>query len=459
MSKPKVAFYWNASCGGCEEAVFDLAEDIFTVVEAVDIVFWPVALDFKRRDVENMEDGEITVSFINGAIRTAEQEDMVKLLRSRSQLVVAFGSCAHIGGIPGLANFNSRKQIFDWVYDQAPSVVNDEKVMPGTVTSVLEGELSLPEFYNTVRTLDMVIDVDYYLPGCAPPPDLIMEAITAILEGKLPEKGAVLAPDKCLCDTCGRKDNKPENIRLKEFKRVHLTEIDPEKCFLEQGLICHGPVTRSGCGERCINANMPCRGCFGAPSEVIDQGAKLLSALASMIDAEEEEEISRIADTLVDPAGMLNFYSLPSSLLVRKRGVIEKDKDIPEEKTEILMEKTEVLKREMVTMADDGLPEEDRKKIEDVESHLNEIHDEITGKEAEIEKIEASIKDLINRIENKGMVLPDDESREAALNTEEHLRTIHEQIKEREKEIADMEQTIKDLSSKIFGESQDEMEV
>jgi len=26
--KPKVAFYWCASCGGCEEAVVDLAEDI-----------------------------------------------------------------------------------------------------------------------------------------------------------------------------------------------------------------------------------------------------------------------------------------------------------------------------------------------------------------------------------------------------------------------------------------------
>ena len=50
--KPKVAFYWCASCGGCEEAVVDLAEKILDVVGAVDIVFWPVALDFKRADVE-----------------------------------------------------------------------------------------------------------------------------------------------------------------------------------------------------------------------------------------------------------------------------------------------------------------------------------------------------------------------------------------------------------------------
>ena len=45
--KPKVAFYWCAACGGCEETVVDLGEGILDVVAAVDIVLWPVALDFK----------------------------------------------------------------------------------------------------------------------------------------------------------------------------------------------------------------------------------------------------------------------------------------------------------------------------------------------------------------------------------------------------------------------------
>jgi len=44
--KPKVAFYWCASCGGCEETVVDLAEDILGVVEKVDIVLWPVSRVF-----------------------------------------------------------------------------------------------------------------------------------------------------------------------------------------------------------------------------------------------------------------------------------------------------------------------------------------------------------------------------------------------------------------------------
>ena len=117
MAKPKVALYWNASCGGCEEAWIDLNEDILKVVEAVDIVLWPVAMDFKRKDVEALEDGEIAVAFLNGGVRTSEQLEWSELLRRKSQLVVAFGSCAHLGGIPGLANFSDKRSLLEKVYE------------------------------------------------------------------------------------------------------------------------------------------------------------------------------------------------------------------------------------------------------------------------------------------------------------------------------------------------------
>ena len=324
MAKPKVAFYWCASCGGCEETVVDLNEDILKVTDAVDIVLWPVALDFKRKDIEALPDGEIAVSFINGAVRLEEQEEMVKLLRQKSKLVVAFGACAHLGGIPGLGNFWNRETIFQWVYKEAPTVENPEGVTPQTRVKVEEGELILPEFYDTVKTLDQTIPVDYYLPGCPPPPDLVMNAITAILKGELPEKGAVLAPKKALCDTCPRVDSKPEKLSIKEIKRPWQIKIDPEKCFLAQGLICMGPATRSGCGETCIRANMPCRGCFGPVDGVIDQGARALSMIASLLGLEEEkslpeEEVMKLISTVVDPAGTFYRFSLPSSILRRRR--------------------------------------------------------------------------------------------------------------------------------------------
>ncbi|MDX9753673.1 MAG: oxidoreductase [bacterium] len=318
MSKPKVGFNWLASCGGCEEAVVDLNEGILTVVEAVDIVFWPCAMDFKKDDVEKMDDGEIDVCFVNGAIRTSEEEHVSKLLRKKSKVIVAFGSCSHTGGIPGLGNLKTREEIMDEAYLNGMSTVNPDKVYPQSEFEAPEGKLELPVFLENVRCLNQVIDVDYYLPGCPPPANLIMNAITAILEGKLPPKGSVLAPDKAMCEECERKDTKPDNMLVKELKRPHEMIADPEKCLLAQGLLCLGPVTRAGCGAVCVKGNMPCTGCMGPTSRVRDYGAKALSAIASIVDQQEEDEIEKVLATVVDPEGTFYRYSVPASLLHRR---------------------------------------------------------------------------------------------------------------------------------------------
>jgi F420-non-reducing hydrogenase small subunit len=317
--KPKVAFYWCASCGGCEEAVVDLAESILDVVAAVDIVFWPVALDFKKEDVETMPDRSITACFINGAIRTSEQEEMVHLLRRKSQVLIAFGACSHMGGIPGLANLWNRQSIFQTSYKDTPTTVNPDGVVPKTEYKENGHTVTLPGFYETVRSLDQVEDVDYYIPGCAPTPKILMQTVQALLSGELPPKGSVIASDVALCEECPRKDSKPETLAITEFKRPHEILANEEECLLAQGLLCMGPATRGGCEALCVEGNMPCTGCFGPTSRVKDQGAKALSAIASSVDSNDEVEIEQILASIPDPVGTLYRYSLPSSLLRRRK--------------------------------------------------------------------------------------------------------------------------------------------
>lgn len=317
-SKPKVAFYWCSSCGGCEETVVDLHEDLLDVAATVDIVFWPAAMDFKVTDVEAFADDELAVSFVNGAIRTDEQLHMAKLLRRKSKLLIAFGSCAHLGGIPGLANLTSRREIFRTSYLDSPKNDNPQQTTPQTQTTVDGREVTLPAFWEQVHTLAQVVDVDYTVPGCPPPSSLLAEAIERILNNKLPEKGAVLAPDKALCDSCPRRETKTPGLRLKQLHRPHEIVADPEICFLDQGIICCGPATRSGCGEKCILGNMPCTGCFGPPPGVLDQGAKLLGAIATLFDADTPEAAEAMARQVVDPAGTFARYSVPASLLAMK---------------------------------------------------------------------------------------------------------------------------------------------
>jgi F420-non-reducing hydrogenase small subunit len=316
MAKPKLALYWAASCGGCDVAVLDTNEKILDIAGLCDIVFWPIAVDFKYHHVRAMEDKSIDLCLFNGAIRSTEQEEIAKLLRAKSKVLVAFGSCACFGGIPALANFTSRAEIIQRVYIDAPSNDNSEGTVPQLKTTVAEGELELPGLFETVLTLEQVVPVEYFVPGCPPPVDLILKLVDLYATGKLPPSGAVLASDKTLCDECKRVK---EEKKVTRFYRPHEIIIDPEKCLLEQGIICCGPATRGGCGLRCIEANMPCRGCFGPPAGVADQGAKMLSAIASIYEGNDTEAIKRMVEEVVDPAGTFYRFGMADSMLRRKR--------------------------------------------------------------------------------------------------------------------------------------------
>jgi len=319
LDKLKFGFYWAASCGGCEIAVLDIDEKILDVLEIAEVVFWPVAMDVKYKDVEAMPDGFMDVCFFNGAVRTEEQEHLAKLLRRKAKALVAFGSCAHIGGIPGLANVADRKEVFERAYLQSPSTVNKANLVPQTKVEAKEGILMLPEFYDTVMALDQVVDVDYYLPGCPPAPGLIVEAVQAIASGNLPPKGAVLAPEKSVCDECPRVR---EEKKISEIRRIIDFEPDPEKCLLEQGIVCMGPATRGGCEARCLNANMPCTGCGGPCPEAIEQGSAMISALSTILGLAEEKDEGFDPNALVaqlkDPVGTFYKYGLPIAIINRR---------------------------------------------------------------------------------------------------------------------------------------------
>lgn len=316
MPKLKLAVYWAADCGGCGVALLDINEKILDVGNAADIVFFPLATDGKVDDVMALADGEIDICLFSGAIRNSENKHMAELLRQKSKILVGFGTCACYGGIPGLANFFTKDEILDRVYVTAESNNNPEKIIPQPKHTVPEGELTLPEFYKHVFTLNQVIDVDYFMPGCPPVPATIWAAVELLIKGERPPKGTVIAGTKTLCDECPKV---VEDKKISKINRVIEVMVDPEKCMLEQGIICCGPATRGGCGARCTRANMPCRGCYGPSEANRDQGAKLVGAIASIIDSTDPAEIKKITDTIIDPAGTFYRFSLPGSMLQGKR--------------------------------------------------------------------------------------------------------------------------------------------
>ncbi len=325
-AKPKFAMYWAASCGGCEIAVLNTHEKILDVDANFEVVFWPVAMDAKYKDVEAMPDKSILLTLFNGAIRNDENEHIAKLLRQKSQILVAFGSCANEGCMPALANLSGLDEIIDTAYTTV-STENPKNIRPQPDYTVPEGNIHIPTMYPTVRTLEQVVDVDYFMPGCPPESHQIaavIDLVIQVVQGKaqLPPKGSVIgAGNSTVCDECKRK----RDVKLiKEFKRIQHVMLDPEICILEQGVVCSGPATRSGCTALCPAAGSPCIGCYGPADDALDFGARLLSAVASVIDSNKPDEIDKILDGIPDPAGMFYRFNLAGSILKASKAAWDK---------------------------------------------------------------------------------------------------------------------------------------
>jgi F420-non-reducing hydrogenase small subunit len=313
--KLKVAMYWAASCGGCDISLLEIGPRILNLIEIADVVFWPCAADFKYADVAAYPDRHIDVAFFNGAIRNSEQEEIARLLRRKSKSLIAYGECAIDGGIPALANLNDKRGIYRAAYHDNPSTVNPDGIEPQPRYATPYGELEIPEFYPQVLRLQDIVKVDYKLPGCPPQADRVWEAIAAVTGGAVPLSGSgakVGCFDKSVCDECNREKRL---TRISGFKRPHMVLADPAQCLLEQGLICMGPATRSGCGALCVKAQLPCRGCYGPSGTVEDQGTAMISAIGSVLDADNEERAQELVEQIVDPIGTFYRFTLSSSYL------------------------------------------------------------------------------------------------------------------------------------------------
>lgn len=263
------------------------------ILGQVDLVYWPIGMDGRMEDLCKVPDGGLDAVLINGSVRTEEHVETAGLLRQKARIVVAHGSCAHLGGVYGLANLFSREAVLERSYG--------------------EDGPRLPRLLDRVKALGDVVKVDVVIPGCPPTPDRVREALDSLIRGTL-ARGAVLADDRALCRTCPRGETRRPDTRIRRFRRVHEATLDPDLCFLEQGIVCLGPVTRGGCEARCVRGNLPCRGCFGPVGEVKDQGGGGVGFLAALLEGASEEELEQALDGLADPTGLLYRYSLPSSL-------------------------------------------------------------------------------------------------------------------------------------------------
>jgi len=319
--KVKVGFLLLGGCAGCEMAVVDLSEKLVDVLEHLEVVFWaPTAADIKYHDLEAMDDGFIDVAFIDGMVRLDEHIHMAKVMRKKAKTVIAFGICAALGGTAGMSSLYTKEELFAKAFKNTPTTDNPDGVYPqGKCLVDGKYELTLPVYEDKVRTLDQIIDVDYYIGGCPPHHNHVGAAVAALLSGKLPAKGAWISSGHAVCDVCPRNPilkGETGRTMVNEIKRMVDGVPDPDICLLQQGYICFGPITQGDCGGSCLTVNIPCRGCGGPMPGVKDFGAQALSSIGAIL--KDEKVTAQLMEKYPNLAKFFYRYALPSGILPRR---------------------------------------------------------------------------------------------------------------------------------------------
>jgi F420-non-reducing hydrogenase small subunit len=275
----RLAEEWFAICGGCEVTILDIGEPLLEVLKQVQIVHMPVLMDHKlygqTGERKEMEIPEAEVGLIAGGIRNEEHKKLAQEMRKKCKTLIALGSCACFGGIPALANQYITAELLEKVY--RGSVSTESNGLPNE---------QIPALTDRVYAVSEVVKVDLSLPGCPTTPEMVAEALLALLGGKPFTLSA-----KSVCDECPTRREKKAVSTIK--RRLEGPEFTPGKplsemrCLMEQGFLCHGPATRGGCGghdgtPRCIRAYMPCEGCFGPLSDKANPMVDMMGALSSI---------------------------------------------------------------------------------------------------------------------------------------------------------------------------------
>jgi len=286
----KVAFMQLSDCWGCHQSLLNTHLGLLPILPALEIVYWPAVVDFKHDSLKARENGSVLVGFIEGSIRTNEDYENVKLMRDKCALIIAFGSCSCYGNVHGLANQWNKDDLVRRKFSEVESIADGSGGEPTKHT---------PGFRDKIVPIDEVINVDVYMAGCPPKPEQIVSAVVFLLGQK-----AFPMNDLAYCNDCAIKD----------------------RCLLDKGTFCFGPITSIGCTLKCTGDGNPCVGCFG-PAKTVDSRAEKLNNMTKSLVSINSGDKKNLYEflTLFLNIPLMAGFDLAGDILkqVKKRGAPE----------------------------------------------------------------------------------------------------------------------------------------
>ncbi len=170
MAKPKISSDWMAGCAGCHMSLLDIDERIVQIAQAVDIRSTPIT-DLKEPDASGVD-----VGILEGGINNTANEEVAHKMRKRCKILVALGDCAVFGGVPAMRNFFDIQEALRRAYIETESTDAEGKIPDDPELAVM----------TRVRSINEVVPVDVFVPGCPPDPDVIYYMLSELAAGRKP---------------------------------------------------------------------------------------------------------------------------------------------------------------------------------------------------------------------------------------------------------------------------------
>jgi len=146
----------------------DLDELLIELAKKIQVVYSPIA------DVKTFPEN-VDVTLVEGAVGDEDQLELLKKAREQTKILISLGDCAVTGNVPALRNAleDSDRAVLQRAYvenvDVNPQIPND-----------------VPKLLKKVRPLHESVKIDYFIPGCPPPADIIGYVLTELLSGRTP---------------------------------------------------------------------------------------------------------------------------------------------------------------------------------------------------------------------------------------------------------------------------------
>ncbi len=272
------------SCAGCVMSPLYAGESFLDTLKDIEVIYSPIFVDVR-------EIPQVDIALVEGGVRTVADEDLLRAVKSNSEKLVAVGDCAVQGGVTSLGNVFSIRSILEEAYSATLKTAN-----------------ILPRLKDMMYPVDTLVDVDYYIPGCPPTPNLIINTLKDIIAGKEPKRTS-----SAVCAECGRKMvmERPKHL-AKAYEKI----AEPDICLLSQGFVCLGPVTRSGCGALCTKPGMPCYGCRGPSDGVFYKVENLYDILVKIISTRTQIPVEDVKKEVYHAPFV--FHAIPFSKRVER---------------------------------------------------------------------------------------------------------------------------------------------